>query len=48
MKMLHKAQAISLLIAGVILWIPLGISHMANMGIATAIILINAIIEWMG
>ena len=48
-KLLHKVQAISLLIAISLLWIPLtvaGISHRMAMLIATIIILINAIAEW--
>lgn len=45
MKIFHKAQAISLIIAAGLLWIPYG-SHTVTMGISTGIIVINALIEF--
>ncbi len=46
MKYLHKIQAISLIIAIALLWIPLGIEHIWNMTITSLILAINAIIEY--
>ncbi len=45
-KILHKIQAISLVIALVLLWIPWWLTHNQFMMIASAIILLNAIAEW--
>lgn len=47
-KTIHTIQGITLVIAALMLWIPLekiGLSHMASMGIVTAIVGVNALIE---